>query len=70
MSTSEGKKFNKKMFGIDILIRIIIFAIAYVLIFVICPMIHGTITLECVVIVIIIVVLITDLIPGTGKGGW
>jgi hypothetical protein len=59
-----------KTFALDALIRIIIFVVAYVLIFIICPMIHGTITLECVAIVIIIVILVSDLIPGTGKGGW
>jgi hypothetical protein len=61
---------RKNRYPLDVLIRLIIAALAIIWVLVVCPIIWGSVTLECVVIILIVVIVVIDLIPGTGKGGW
>jgi hypothetical protein len=52
-----------------LLARIILVIVAYVLVLFICPLIWGSVTLECVVIVITSVCVANEIIPATSATG-
>jgi len=66
---SEEKKTKSKELGISIFLRILLVVVAYVLVVFICPLIWGSVTLECVVIIIVIAIAFVGIIPGIGEGG-
>jgi hypothetical protein len=51
-----------------LLYRLILIGLAIIMIYVICPLIWGSVTLECVVIVIVLVIVLDGFVPTVTEG--